>query len=60
VSPSYVPDGAAGAVTDGLTTDASDQTAEGTVKLLDNFPYLGTPHSGYDIPALKDSSKVAV
>ena len=57
VDSSYTPDGAASAVTDGLTTDASDQTAEGTVKLLANFPYLGTPHSGFEIPALHDSSK---
>ncbi|MDQ1468187.1 MAG: hypothetical protein QOH10_2602 [Actinomycetota bacterium] len=57
VDPSYTADGAAAAVTDGLTTDTSDQTAEGTVKLLPDFPYLGTPHSGFDIPALHDSSK---
>ena len=57
IDPTFTPDAAAGAVTDGLTTDTSDQTAEGTVKLLANFPYLGTPHSGYDIPALHDSSK---
>jgi Domain of unknown function (DUF4331) len=60
INPAFIPDAAAGAVTDGLTADASDQTADGTVKLLPNFPYLGTPHSGYDIPALKDSSKVSV
>jgi hypothetical protein len=59
IDPTFTPDGAAAAVTDGLTTDTSDQTAEGTVKLLPNFPYLGHPHSGYDIPALNDSSKVS-
>jgi hypothetical protein len=56
IDPAYQPDPAASAVTDGLTTDASDQTAEGTIKLLDTFPYLGTPHSGFDIPALHDAS----
>jgi Domain of unknown function (DUF4331) len=59
IDSSYQPDAAAGAVTDGLTTDTSDQTAEGTVKLLPSFPYLGHPHSGFDIPALHDSSKVS-
>ena len=57
IDPTFTPDAAAGAVTDGLTTDASDQTAEGTIQLLASFPYLGTPHSGFDIPALHDSSK---
>lgn len=57
IDATFTPDGAASAVTDGLTIDTSDQTAQGTVKLLPNFPYLGTPHSGYDIPALADSSK---
>lgn len=56
VDSSYTADDAASAVTDGLTTDVNDQTAEGTVKLLDSFPYLGTPHSGFDIPALHDAS----
>ena len=48
--------GATTAVSDGLTTDPLDQAAEGTVKYLTAFPYLGTPHSGYDIPALADAS----
>jgi uncharacterized protein DUF4331 len=56
VDHSFTPDGAASAVTDGLTTDPFDQTAEGTVKYLGTFPYLGTPHSGFDIPALADAS----
>jgi hypothetical protein len=59
IDPAYVPDGAASAVTDGNTADASDQTAQGTVRLLSRFPYLGHPHSGFDIPALHDSSKVS-
>jgi hypothetical protein len=56
VDKTFTPDGAASAVTDGLTNDAFDQTAQGTVKYLQQFPYLGTPHSGYDIPALADAS----
>ena len=51
VDKTFKPDGPASAVTDGLTTNEFDQTAQGTVKYLNNFPYLGTPHSGYDIPA---------
>ena len=41
-------------MSDGLTTDPLDQAAEGTVKYLTAFPYLGTPHSGFDIPALAE------
>jgi hypothetical protein len=58
IDSTYTPDAAASAVTDGLTTNTSDQTAEGTVQLLANFPYLGTPHSGFDIPALHDASVI--
>jgi hypothetical protein len=47
----FVPDPAASAVDDGLTTNPNDLSAEGTVQYLPNFPYLGTPHSGYDTPA---------
>jgi hypothetical protein len=57
VDKTFTPDGAAAAVTDGLTTNEFDQTAQGTVKYLPSFPYLGTPHSGYEIPALADSSR---
>jgi hypothetical protein len=56
IDSTFKPDGAASAVTDGLTTGPSDQTAEGTIALLGSFPYLGTPHSGFDIPALHDAS----
>ena len=56
VDHSFTADGAANAVSDGLTTTPIDQTAEGTVKFLSAFPYLGTPHSGFDIPALADAS----
>jgi Domain of unknown function (DUF4331) len=43
VDPSYTPDGAAGLVTDG--------TAPGPGRYQDTFPYLGTPHDGYDTPS---------
>ena len=56
VDKTFTPDAAASAVTDGLTTNEFDQTAKGTVKYLPTFPYLGTPHSGYEIPAVADAS----
>ncbi len=43
VDPSFTPDGAAALVTDGLTP--------GPDRYLTEFPYLGTPKSGYDVPA---------
>ncbi|MGH9070297.1 MAG: DUF4331 domain-containing protein [Acidimicrobiales bacterium] len=50
VDPSYKADAAAGAVSMGLTTSATDLTAEGTVHYLFNeFPYLGVPYAGYDV-----------
>jgi len=39
VDPTFTPDGAAGLVTDGVNTDQH---------LLDHFPYVGVPISGYD------------
>jgi hypothetical protein len=39
VNPSYTPDAAAGAVTDGLTAASTSY--------LSQFPYLGTPQSGF-------------
>ncbi len=39
IDPSYTPDGAASAVTDGLR--------QGDTSYLSSFPYLGTPQSGY-------------
>jgi hypothetical protein len=41
VDPSFTPDGAASVVTDGLTFN----------DYLTHFPYLGTPHSGYNVPS---------
>jgi hypothetical protein len=55
VDNTFTPDGAAGVVDDGLTSSATDLTARGTVNYLSSFPYLGTPHSGFNIPALADA-----
>jgi hypothetical protein len=44
VQPMYAPDGAAGAIEDGTFNNP------GRV-LLSDFPYVGTPYSGYDTPA---------
>jgi hypothetical protein len=43
VDPSYTPDGAVGAVSSYLTPGAGRYQA--------TFPYLGTPHDGYDTPS---------
>ncbi len=51
VDPSYTPDGAAGLVTDGLTSSPTDTTADGTEHYLSSFPFLGLPHSGFENPA---------
>jgi len=41
VNPSFKPDGAAGVINDGLAAPA----------FLPSFPYLNTPHDGFDVPA---------
>jgi hypothetical protein len=51
VDPSFSSDGAAGAVSFGLTSSGSDNTAMGADNYLPSFPYLGTPYSGYATPA---------
>ncbi len=51
VDPTFTPDGAVGAVTQGLTSGLTDQNARGTEHYLSAFPYLGHPFSGFDIPA---------
>jgi hypothetical protein len=51
VDKSYTPDAAAGLVTDGLTSSATDTTADGTEDYLSSFPFLGVPHSGFENPA---------
>jgi hypothetical protein len=43
VDPSFMPDGAIADVSDGVTGAG--------LSLLSSFPYLGTPYSGYDVPA---------
>jgi hypothetical protein len=55
VDSTFTADGAAGLVDDGLTSGGNDLTARGTVQYLSSFPYLGTPHSGFNIPALADA-----
>jgi Domain of unknown function (DUF4331) len=50
IDPTYKPDAAAGAITQGLTSSNTDVTAENTVNYLSEFPYLGTPHGGYQNP----------
>jgi hypothetical protein len=45
VHPSYVPDAAAKAITDGLTP------ASVPSGYLNQFPYLGVPYSGFDTPS---------
>jgi hypothetical protein len=52
VVPSFMADGAAGAVNFGLTTGGSDLTARGTEHYLASFPYLGTPYAGYSNPSV--------
>ncbi len=44
VNPSYTPDGAAGAIEDGSYNTARRRFSS-------RFPYIGTPHDGYSVPA---------
>jgi hypothetical protein len=53
VDSSFTPDAAAAKVTDGVaepTTGPPGSGAEGAARFLASFPYLGTPHDGYDTP----------
>ncbi|MGH3630372.1 MAG: DUF4331 family protein, partial [Sciscionella sp.] len=59
IDKTYQPDAAAGAITPGLTSSNTDVTAENTVHYLPTFPYLGTPHAGYDVPADNTPAKVS-
>jgi Domain of unknown function (DUF4331) len=45
VDPTFTPDRAAAVVDDGVTPD------DVGAPFLDTFPYLGTPFSGFDVPA---------
>ncbi len=47
VDKSFTPDAAAMAVTDGLTSGATDTAAKGTESYMTSFPYLGLPHQGF-------------
>jgi len=47
VDQSYQPDAAAGAISMGLTSGPTDLGAMDSERYLDEFPYLGTPHSGF-------------
>ena len=51
VDKSFTPDAAAGAITQGLTSSNTDVNAENTVNYIYSFPYLGTPHGGYENPS---------
>ena len=48
VDHTYVPDAAAGGISMGLTSGPTDTSSMGTENYLESFPYLGTPHSGYN------------
>ncbi|WP_375486758.1 DUF4331 domain-containing protein [uncultured Jatrophihabitans sp.] len=50
VDKTYQPDKAVGAITQGLTSSNRDVNAENTVNYIYEFPYLGTPHGGYQNP----------
>ena len=56
VDKTFTADAAASPVDAGLTSSPTDLTADGTVQYLSQFPYLGTPHSGYDVPSLASAS----
>jgi Domain of unknown function (DUF4331) len=45
VNPAFTPDGAVSVVDDGVTAD------DVGTPFLTKFPYLGTPFSGFDVPA---------
>jgi len=49
---SFTPDAAAGGVNFGITGGSGDLGADGTEHYLPNFPYLGTPYSGYSNPSV--------
>ncbi len=51
VDGAYTADGAAGAVSFGLTSSGTDNSAMGTENYLSAFPYLGTPYSGFATPS---------
>jgi hypothetical protein len=53
VDKSFTPDAAAGKLTQGVeepATGAPGMGKEGEARFLSSFPYLGSPHDGYDTP----------
>ena len=51
VDPSFTPDGAAGAINEGLTATPRTSPPWGPRTYLSSFPYLGVPYSGFLVPA---------
>ena len=51
VDSTFKPDDTIPTLTQGLTSSDTDQTAKGTEHYLNKFPYLGHPHSGFEVPA---------
>jgi hypothetical protein len=54
IDKNYKPDAVVGKISQGLTSSNNDVTAKNTVHYLPNFPYLGTPHAGYDVPSTNE------
>jgi Domain of unknown function (DUF4331) len=52
VDPSFTPDAAAGAITDGSGTVTDGKSLPANVTYLNTFPYLDHPKSGYDVVPL--------
>ena len=53
VDSTFTPDAAAGAITQGVAepaTEAAGSGADPAARFLPTFPYLGTPHDGFDTP----------
>ena len=51
VDTSYTPDGAASVVSDFSSAQFSSGSVPGSNRYIDHFPYLGTPHNGFDTPS---------
>jgi hypothetical protein len=56
VDASFTADAAAGVISEGLTSGASDLTARHDEQYLHAFPYLGVPHSGFDVRSMVTSA----
>jgi hypothetical protein len=53
----YTADGAAGAIYQIVTSN--DMTVFGTENYLSEFPYLGQPYAGYDVPSDDTATKLS-